>query len=406
MFGHFPQATKEHLNRAFPERQIIHRTSGQVHCFVISQRAQIAAVSGAALVATWCVFTLLNLAWGNNPFRSPAKEVRRMEAQYERLLIDARAKEANARALLQAQQIEFTEAAADFRQKHDALKDIMGGTIHIPDIAPAHITQYASQNILMAPIARDPLPRQARTNTMTSTQASATNMQGTSFINLSLDQNDILLESEIAAQASIEINRAIIRSSGLDLEKVLQAGPFGTGGPLVPPENEQNPEIGNFGSRIASIRARVSEADALSSVMASLPLGQPVTDEHYRTSPYGPRKDPFTKRTAFHQGLDLAGRKNTPILATAAGRVSYVGLNGGYGRVVEIEHEHGIKTRYAHLAKTFVKRGQIIVKGEKIGGMGSTGRSTSTHLHYEVRFQGRATDPTKFMKAGRYVQQN
>ena len=106
----------------------------------------------------------------------------------------------------------------------------------------------------------------------------------------------------------------------------------------------------------------------------------------------------------MHHGLDFGGQKSTPIVATAEGVVSYVGRRGTYGRVVEIDHGHGFKTRYAHLNKTFVKRGQKVDKGFKVGGMGSTGRSTANHLHYEIHFQGRAYDPNKFLKAGLYVQ--
>jgi len=114
-----------------------------------------------------------------------------------------------------------------------------------------------------------------------------------------------------------------------------------------------------------------------------------VGEETYRTSSYGMRKDPFTKRPTFHEGLDFGGQRNTPIVAAADGKVIFVGRNGGYGKSVEIDHGHGFITRYGHLHKINVKRGQIIKKSDKIGGMGSTGRSTATHLHYEVHFQGR-----------------
>ncbi len=404
MFGHIPQSTREALNRAFPERQIIHRTGGQVHCFNIGQRAQVIAVTGFALIAGWCLFSFLSLALGNNPFGSMAKDVRRLEAQFERQLVDAQAKEANARRLLEAQQREFTQAAASFEQKHRTLKQILGHDVLSEENDLSVPTNYVSQAVMMAPVTRDRIARRSRTEVIGQKDAAAGNLPGASLTNLSSDQNDILIEAENNALQSIELNRAIIRSSGLDVDEVLRSGPFGQGGPLVSVQ-DNTIEAGNFGSRIDGIRARVAEADALNRAMISMPFGEPITQEHYRTSAYGPRKDPFTKRTAFHQGVDFGGRKMTEILATAPGKVSYVGMNGGYGRVVEIEHDHGLKTRYAHLAKTFVKRGQNIVAGEKIGGMGSTGRSTSTHLHYEVMFQGRATDPNKFMKASQYVQQ-
>ena len=106
----------------------------------------------------------------------------------------------------------------------------------------------------------------------------------------------------------------------------------------------------------------------------------------------------------MHTGMDIASYRNAPIVATADGKISFAGRRPGYGRVVEIEHGYGFKTRYAHLDKTYVKRGQKIEKGEKIAGMGSTGRSTSTHLHYEVMFEKSTLNPEKFLKAGQYVQ--
>jgi len=116
------------------------------------------------------------------------------------------------------------------------------------------------------------------------------------------------------------------------------------------------------------------------------------------------RKDPFNNRPAFHGGVDFGAYRLAPIVATADGVVKFVGRNGGYGRTVEIDHGHGFVTRYAHLEKTYVKKGTFVKKGAKIGGMGSTGRSTATHLHYEIFFQGHDYDPDKFLKAGRYVQ--
>lgn len=407
MLDQLKTSVKQGIDKTFPERQIIHRTSGQLHSFVIGQKTQMAAAALAAFIATWCIVTLINLAWGHNPLRSPAKEVKRVEAQFERLLLDARANEANALALLEAQQREFTTAARDFEQRHQTLKQILGSGSVVTTQEPITSTQYASQSVLMSPVVRDVHPRRARSESVDTIEATATNLQGVSFAGLAMDQNEILLEAEDLAQEKIEANRAIITQAGLNVESMLSNSPFGMGGPeVLLTDDTATPDDANFGSRVASIRARVAEAEALDRALSSIPFGVPVDDDHYRTSAFGPRKDPFTKRTAFHGGIDLGGRPLAPIVATAAGRVSFVGTKGGYGRVIEIDHDHGIKTRYAHLAKSYVKRGQIIAKGEKIGGMGSSGRSTSTHLHYEVMFQGRAKDPENFMKAGRYVQQD
>ena len=116
------------------------------------------------------------------------------------------------------------------------------------------------------------------------------------------------------------------------------------------------------------------------------------------------RSDPFTKRPTFHAGLDFGSYKDATIVAASEGIVTMAGRNGGMGKMIEIDHGHGFKTRYGHLNSLNVKRGQRVTEGQLIGGMGSTGRSTSTHLHYEVYFQGRTIDPSRFLKAGQYVQ--
>jgi murein DD-endopeptidase MepM/ murein hydrolase activator NlpD len=144
---------------------------------------------------------------------------------------------------------------------------------------------------------------------------------------------------------------------------------------------------------------------SMSQEVKRLPLGEPIDDPH-RSSSFGVRVDPFTHRGAFHPGQDFAGAVMTPIHATAPGVVSFTGQRTGYGNVVEIDHGGGFKTRYAHLQAISVATGQSVALGQRIGGMGSTGRSTGTHLHYEVWQNGRVQDPTRFLKAGDYVQQD
>jgi murein DD-endopeptidase MepM/ murein hydrolase activator NlpD len=121
------------------------------------------------------------------------------------------------------------------------------------------------------------------------------------------------------------------------------------------------------------------------------------------TSGFGYRVDPFKRTTAFHEGADLGAFYGATITSTAPGKVTYAGTKGGYGRVVEIDHGNGFKTRYGHLNSIAVKAGQAVAIGQKIGTMGSTGRSTGPHLHYEVYYRGKSYDPIKFLRAGKHV---
>ena len=129
-------------------------------------------------------------------------------------------------------------------------------------------------------------------------------------------------------------------------------------------------------------------------------------NSHYVSSGFGKRRDPFNKRWAAHYGIDLVSHFKAPIYSAAAGKVSYVGRNGRYGRLIEIQHGAGVKTRYGHLHKIFVKKGQKIKSYKKIGLLGNSGRSTGPHLHYEVIFRGKPMNPRKFIKAGHYVFKN
>ncbi len=143
--------------------------------------------------------------------------------------------------------------------------------------------------------------------------------------------------------------------------------------------------------------------DNLADGAIAIPSEKPVRTAEF-TSGYGTRMDPFRGGAARHQGIDLAAPIGTPIYATADGTCTEAGYNsGGYGNLIKLDHGRGIETRYAHLSRVLVSPGQRISRGQLIGHMGSTGRSTGSHLHYEVRIDGRAVNPIPFMKSADYV---
>ena len=136
---------------------------------------------------------------------------------------------------------------------------------------------------------------------------------------------------------------------------------------------------------------------------SKIPFAAPVKTSVRYTSGFGRRSDPINGRGRMHSGQDLAGARGTPIFATADGVVSFAGRQSGYGNVVKIRHAFGYETVYAHLNSIKVKQGQTVSRGDRIGGMGNTGRSTGTHLHYEIRIGGEPTNPMPYMKAARDV---
>ncbi|MCW3835851.1 M23 family metallopeptidase [Sphingomonas canadensis] len=142
--------------------------------------------------------------------------------------------------------------------------------------------------------------------------------------------------------------------------------------------------------------------DQLEHTVISIPSMLPVDDVKF-TSTYGVRSDPFRGSAAMHAGVDIPGPIGTPIYATADGVVSRAGRAGGYGNLVELNHGKGIQTRYGHLSKILVAENTRVKRGQLIGLMGSTGRSTGSHLHYEVRVDGRAVNPIPFLQSGEYL---
>jgi len=398
MFSNFVEESRSAVLRYFPERQIYLRSGGEVSYYVLKTRTQLIASIVAGAIAFWCVLTVFNVLWGHNPLRSASIENREITAKYERLLEDAEAKYLNAQLQLTQQQETFEVAAKNFQEKHAAIAQLINQPVvgmEIPDFAS---TQFSKPKILQAPTVRDPLPRGSRVETITSAQVELGTDLDVPLANLDQTQNDILIAAENDTLDQIEASRAILEATELNLSDILNAGSWGAGGPLMAVAADGSDE------RVNAIKARVVEAKILDEALNSVPLGFPVDGEYYRTSSFGVRKDPFTRRPAMHEAVDFAGRYNTPIVSTADGTVIYSGNKSGYGKVIIIDHGYGFTTKYAHLAKSYVKKGQKIAKGDKIAGMGNTGRSTGPHLHYEVHFQGRVYDPDKFLRAGKYVQ--
>jgi len=136
--------------------------------------------------------------------------------------------------------------------------------------------------------------------------------------------------------------------------------------------------------------------------MKSLPLSVPL-DYYQLESRFGPRRDPFNRRSAFHTGIDLSAPYMSPVHATAAGTVTYAGYYSDYGKVVEIDHGNGIATLYAHLHRYIVSVGQRVAEHEQVGFLGSSGRSSGPHVHYEVRVNDEPQDPEKFIGLARVI---
>ena len=189
---------------------------------------------------------------------------------------------------------------------------------------------------------------------------------------------------------------AAIREFGLDPKSLATEAQSGMGGPFIPFFGKKDKSVRD--PRFTKMFAAVEQMEAMERALAGIPTSMPASVS-LMSSDFGYRSDPFTGGSAMHSGLDFKGPHGTEILAAADGVISSAGWQGGYGKCIEITHANGLVTRYAHLSGIDVTVGQPIKRGVQIGRMGSTGRSTGSHLHFEVRMNGQAINPMKFLEA-------
>ena len=204
-----------------------------------------------------------------------------------------------------------------------------------------------------------------------------------------------LNQMEESYETKVRRIRSLLDEIGVSPGKGAEAG---TGGPFVPVKLSANADP--FERQAHRIQLARAQLDRLSRTLVALPIRRPVSGEIDMSSTFGVRIDPFLGRPAFHTGIDFRGDIGEAVRATGSGTVIAAGWSGGYGRMVDIDHGNGLTTRYGHLADIVVQVGQSVKIGQVVGRMGSTGRSTGPHLHYETRVDGDAVDPQRFLRAG------
>ena len=202
-------------------------------------------------------------------------------------------------------------------------------------------------------------------------------------------QEELLASSISRLDERRKVIEAIMDSIGVDLK--VKEDPQHSGGPYI------QADPGDYGRQL------ITSTDQYLELLRTLPLGRPVTTSI--SSRYGRRRDPINHRRAFHAGIDFRGRIGDPVRATGGGTVTKVGWNGGLGRCVIIDHGNGFQSVFGHLSKCKVHKGDRIKRGQVVGLVGRSGRSTGSHLHYEIRYHGRSVNPLKYLKvAGRRLE--
>ena len=366
---------RERLLALCPEREIFLRSGGQVKFVRISRRAQLTAIgiTSAALLG-WGGMTLSMLAGS----ASVAQE-RAALAQQGRSVATAATKVEG-----------YRKSVEDLAQDLEARQDFMD------DLYKTHFGEEGGAKAEGADMAA---PTKAdKSDALTAKISLAP--EAAPLVRLEARQRQFATLLTAAVERRADKAAAAIRSFGLNPDMLARTAARAQGGPFVPWKGDK----GALTDELENLADAMSRMEFLERSLLTIPSGQP-TAAPMLTSSYGYRRDPFNGHAAFHAGLDFPGRYGQPITAAADGKVSYVGQRQGYGNVVEVEHGNGIMTRYAHLSGFASRVGQKVARGDTVGRMGSTGRSTGTHLHFEVRLNGQAVNPRPFLEARKDVLQ-
>ncbi len=427
------------LERHFPERRVFLRSDTDTRYMRLKSESQLIAFLGASAIVAWAIIATAVLVMdsiGSGNFREQAK---RDQRTYE-LRLNALESERNQRAAeaiaaqqrfnsaleqISAMQSEILESETRRRELEtgiDVIQTTLRRTMKERDSARSETEQLAlalenseSGSSLDGGTsdAADPLLG-FLTTALSETAIERDNIienaqealhqadEMAAQIQLMRDQNDqIFRQLEDAMTISVEPLDKMFRAAGMSTDSLISTvrrGYSGQGGPLMPlsfttrgedpsPDTLRANRLLNQMDRLNLYRIAAQQA----------PFALPVKSAFRYTSGFGIRWG------RMHSGTDFAGAHGTPIYSTADGVVTHAEWLSGYGRLIKIQHEFGIETRYAHLSRIRVKKGQRVSRGERIGDMGSTGRSTGTHLHYEVRVGGKAVNPMIYIKAARDV---
>lgn len=428
---HIHQAT----SRVFPERRIFLRSDTETRFVRLSPESQLLAVVGCTLFVAWSIIATAVVMMdtiGSGGLREQAAreqalyELRLNEISAERDQRSVEAEQAHARfnaALDRVSEMQLTLLASEDRRKEmerglDVVQQALRRTIQERDAAR---TEWAALQSTM----KDEQGQLAENTELAATVDFLTNTldnlsgerdaisdeqaRAVAYAqDLELEQkliferNDrIFSQLEDAVSLSLSPLDGMFRAAGMSTDRILEtvkSGYSGQGGPLMPltfstKGNEPDPDS----LRANAILERLDRMNLYRIAAEKVPLDFPLKSAYRYTSGFGMRWG------RMHEGTDMAAPYGTPVYATADGVVVHAGWQGAYGRLIKIRHEFGLETRFAHLSQIRVKVGQRVSRGERIGDMGNSGRSTGTHLHYEIRVSGKAINPMKYIKAGQNV---
>lgn len=419
------------LERWLPEQRLFLKSDKTTRFLRLRPATQLLALGGIALVFGWSIIASSILVIDAISAGSSRDQARRSQAAFETRLTDLSTERDSRAAEAAAAQNRFTVALDQVsrmqsqlldsearrreletglgavqtslqqavKTQHEAEADAAHGSGTSPAMRTAEL--QAALDILSGEL------KQAASDRADAVQQAQDAQRMAEAVTLERDQivarnDEILSQLEDAVTVSVKPLDDMFRSVGMNPDEILSTvrrGYSGQGGPLNPISysSSGNAEIGQGEAKANEILITLDQMNSYRIAVEKMPLAMPVKSAFRYTSPFGRRWG------RAHEGIDMAGPVGTAIYATGQGTVIWAGWQRGYGNLVKIQHELGTETRYGHMSKIRVKVGQKVSRGTQIGDMGNTGRSTGSHLHYEVRVNGRAMDPMSFIKAAQNV---
>ncbi len=366
---------RDRLRSWFPDREFFMRSQGQVRFIKISSRLQLfAAGIAAALLLAW----LVSMA---------AMAISQYTATRDRLaLLDREAKVVTAESRVTAYRSDLGNVASDLEKRQDFIEKMV----------EAHVGDLPSDAKLGETVSNSAGEAAKTVDKVSAALPEAAGLARIEARQLGFAERLTRLADRRSARAAQRIRRLGI-NPGMMLASLNDRS--AQGGPLLRLATSSN---GTLDARFERLGISLARMDALERGLAGIPQFLPASLE-FISSGFGFRADPFTGGGAFHAGLDFRGPIGAPIYAAARGTISFAGVRQGYGNCIEITHGNGLLTRYAHMSAFRARIGQLVGPGTVIGAIGSTGRSTGPHLHFEVRINDRPVNPRPFLETASHV---
>ncbi|MFU7527140.1 M23 family metallopeptidase [Qipengyuania sp. ASV99] len=357
------------LREWFPDREFFMRSQGQVRFIKISSKLQMGAAAAAALLAIGWAGSMGVMAWNNYVAESNLAS-----------FLDEKAQVASAQERLKDYSDNIDHVVDDLKARQDALDAMVPMLPEDLQAVDTNVTDSSEETAetiekigAMFPSARGLAEIEARQ---------------LAFVENVTRYADWRARRAEAALRKLNLDPGAMAAAARDDVEAAMGGPL---------EVLATSADGSLDPRFERLGLSLARMSALELALDGVPQVAPAADRRI-TSAFGYRRDPFTRRAAMHSGIDFKGAHGSPIFAAADGTVTFAGRKSGYGNAVEITHSNGLMTRYAHLSRIDVVAGQSIDAGATLGGLGSTGRSTGPHLHFEVRLNGRAINPRPFLE--------